>query len=89
MTGKISQLAVVNSATVQAKTGHAVIKAISTTVAGDRVFSIIDGTSGSTATFSFKADAGNTAPMINTPFSTGLRIVVASGTSGEIVVLYE
>jgi len=26
---------------------------------------------------------------LNTPFTTGVRIVVASGTSGEIVVMYE
>jgi hypothetical protein len=89
MTGKISQIAVCNSATVQAKTGHAILKSIYTTVAGDRVFSIIDDTTGTTAKFSFKADAGNSAPHLNTPFTTGVRIVVASGTSGEIVVMYE
>ena len=89
MTVKISQLAVANSATVQAKSGHAIVKSIYTTVAGDRVFSIIDNTSGTTAKFSFKADAGNSAPHINTPFTTGVRIVVASGTTGEIVVMYE
>ena len=89
MVGKISQLAVVNSATVQAKTGHGIIKSIYTTTAGDRVFSIIDNITGTTAKFSFTANAGNSAAMINTPFSTGLRIVVASGSTGEIVVLYE
>ena len=85
MVGKISQLAVVNSATVQAKTGHCIVKSVYTTTAGDRVFSIIDNITGSTAKFSFTANAGNSAAMI----STGLRIVVASGSTGEIVVLYE
>ena len=33
---------------------------------------------------SFTGDAD-----INTPFKTGIRIVVASGSTGEIVVLYE
>ena len=89
MVGATSQLAVVNSATVQAKTGHGLVKAIYTTTAGDRVFSIIDNTAGSVAKFSFKADAGNSAAIINTPFKTGIRVVVASGTTGEIVVLYE
>lgn len=89
MVGTTSQIAVVNSTTVQAKTGHGILKSIATTTAGDRVFSIIDDVSGSTAKFSFKADAGNSAPIINTPFKTGIRIVVASGTTGEIIVLYE
>lgn len=89
MVGQTSQLAVVNSATVQAKTGHGIIKSIYTSTPGDRVFSIIDNITGTTATFSFTANAGNSAPILNTPFKTGIRIVVASGTTGEIIVLYE
>jgi len=89
MVGQTSQLAVVNSATVQAKTGHGLVKSIYTTTSGDRVFSIIDNITGTTAKFSFTANAGNSAPIINTPFKTGIRIVVASGSTGEIVVLYE
>ena len=89
MVGQTSQLAVVNSATVQAKTGHGIVKSIYTSTPGDRVFSIIDNITGSTAKFSFTANAGNSAPILNTPFKTGIRIVVASGSTGEIVVLYE
>jgi hypothetical protein len=89
MVGQISQLAVVNSATVQAKTGHGIIKSVYTSTPGDRVFSIIDNVSGTTAKFSFTAQVGGSASAINTPFKTGIRIVVASGSTGEIVVLYE
>ena len=74
MVGTTSQLAVVNSATVQAKTGHGIVKSIYTTTAGDRVFSIIDNTTGTTAKFSFTADAGNSAAIHNTQFTTGIRI---------------
>ena len=64
MVGKISQLAVVNSATVQAKTGHCIVKSVYTTTAGDRVFSIIDNITGTTAKFSFTANAGNSAAKV-------------------------
>lgn len=87
--GDKNQVVNVIGATIQAKTGHSIVKAVYTSFGGDRVYGIVNNTTGTTAVFTFKADAGNGLINLHTPFNLGLRIVVVSGTTGEIVVVYE
>lgn len=93
--GDKNQLGRITSSTTQLKTGHGVLKAVYVATPGDRIFEVINGTSDSDTTLISVdlTDATNgfqfLAPYINHPFSSGLRIQVVSGSTGELIVIYE
>jgi len=90
MDSKNNTVAVTNTNTI-AKTGHGILKAVYITISGNRVFSIYDGTSGSgELLFTIEATTGNHfLSYINVPVRDGLFINVDSGTTGNLLVLYE
>jgi hypothetical protein len=78
----------------QVKTGHAVLKAVYVTVPGDSIYEIIDGTCDAhTTVVNLDLTSATFAPIlmpyINHPIRDGLRVQVVSGTTGEILVVYE
>ena len=92
--GDKNQTVRVTSTSTQAKTGHAQLKAAYITVPGDRIFEIIDGTGdGDTTIVNVDATSATFSPIlmpyINTPMRDGLRVQVVSGTTGELLVVFE
>lgn len=93
--GDKNQLSRITCTTTQLKTGHGVLKAAYVTTPGDTIYEIIDGTCDGAATLMSidLTDATGgflfSAPYINHPVNTGLRVQVVSGTTGELVVIYE
>jgi len=85
----------VTCADVQLKIGHGILKAVYVATPGDTIFEVIDGIAdcGPTIMSIDLVDATSgfqfLAPYINHPVNTGLRVQVVSGTSGELIVVYE
>ncbi len=84
----------ITSASIQLRTGHGILKAAYIATAGDRIFEIIDGTLDGDETI-LSIDAGSAtqapflAPYLNHPMADGIRVQVVSGTTGELIVVYE
>ena len=86
-----SQLHRVLGTSIQCKTGHGILKGLYVTVVGDRVWEVIDGTADNDTTL-FKVAAATSAvsaPIINFPVPSGIRIQCISGSTGELIVLVE
>ena len=79
---------------VQLKIGHGILKAAYVVTGGDIIFNIIDGIDDCGPVIA-SIDAVSATqppvlmPYINHPVNTGLRVQVVSGTSGELIVVYE
>lgn len=93
--GDKNQLVRVTTNSVTAKTGHGALKAIYIDTPGDIIFNVRDSTADTgDILFSIDTDSATsghlfTAPYINHPFNTGLRIEVLSGTTGSLVAIFE
>lgn len=93
--GDKNRTARITTTSSQVKTGHGILKAVYVVTPGDEIFEVIDGTLDSDTTImSIDTDVATSghiflAPYINRPMNAGIRVQVVSGTTGELLVVFE
>ena len=93
--GDKNRTARITTTSSQVKTGHGILKAVYVTTPGDEIFEVIDGiTDCDTTIMSIDTVSATNgfqflAPYINRPMNAGIRVQVVSGTTGELLVIFE